>query len=1391
MNISSQVLDSTDFNALKISIAGPEKIRSWSYGEVTKPETINYRTFKPEKDGLFCAKIFGPVRDYECLCGKYKRIKYKGIICEKCGVEITSSKVRRERMGHIELAAPVAHIWFLKSLPSRISTMLNIMPKYVEKVIYFETLIVTDARMTPLENGQLLSDEEYERYQSEYGIGSFEVGMGAEAIHKLLSAIDLTKLRDKLRRELSETKSELRRTKIIKRLGLTESFIESNNRPEWMILTVLPVIPPEIRPLVQLDGGNFASADLNELYRRVINRNNRLRKLLELEAPDIIIKNEKRMLQESVDSLLDNSKSANPVKAQNKRPFKSLSDMLKGKQGRFRQNLLGKRVDYSGRSVIVVGPNLKLHQCGLPKKMALELFKPFIYAKLELYGMSNGIRHSKKLVDSEKPEVWDILEEVIREHPVLLNRAPTLHRLGIQAFEPLLIEGKAIQLHPLVCKSFNADFDGDQMAVHVPLSIEAQAEARVLMMSSNNILNPQDGKPNIIPSQDVLLGLYYMTLDPLDGASAKPRAIISSLEELEHALFTKRIGLNDPILFRYSFRKEEEDGESDGIEEEEDRDGEDEEDGRESESTVSEEETTEYRKVVTTPGRVKVFELLPEACKRKFGFSLVNMAIGKKEIAKIVNLVFEETDQDETSLFCDNIMQLGFKSSTLSGISIGKDDMVIPTAKTKLVSKAAEDVRNVNLQYQEGLITAGERYNRVIEIWDNCINLVKKLLVSEISVNRAGGTANSLFLFTTSGARGNESNIQQMCGIRGLLAKQSGEIIETPVLSNFKEGLSVLEYFLSTYTGRKSMVDTALRTANAGYLTRRLVDVAQDCIVIDEDCRTDKGIGMEAKIENGIVKISLASKIIGRTALRDVVAPDGEIIVQGGNLIDEKIASSIEGAGIRRVVVRSVLTCRHEYGVCAKCYGRDLTTKRLVSVGEAVGIVAAQAVGEPGTQLTMNTRHLGGAMITGTESNIISPDDGTLSIVNMESIANRDGVVMVVSKDAEMVISRGEKVVAKYSLPFGAKVLCRDGDNVRKGDYLAEWDPYNYSIIAMHDGIVEFKDLVDGISLKEKIDELTGISSKNIIDWRRFRNKQTMKPSLIVSGEGKSSNHELFIGTVLNVTNGQEVKAGDVLARTQKDSIKNRDITGGLPRVAELFEARKPKNYAVMSAIDGTVMFGDKDYKTRRVIRVVPDSEEDREVSYIIPKGKHLFVKDGDRIKKGDDIIDGDKVPHDILKILGIEAFTEYMVAEIQKVYEMQGISINDKHIEIILNMMLKKIEIDDPGETTLLVGDTMDRSEFEEINRKALEAGIRPARGENILLGITKASLQSKSFMSAASFQETVKVLTDASVRGKIDNLEGLKENIIVGKLIPAGTGLLVQKIKGEARPETAQRKQ
>jgi DNA-directed RNA polymerase subunit beta' len=1355
MNISNQVLDLADFDSLKISIASPEKIRSWSYGEVLKPETVNYRTFKPEKDGLFCAKIFGPTKDYECLCGKYKRIKYKGIVCEKCGVEITSSKVRRERMGHVELATPVAHIWFLKSLPSRISTVLDIMPKYVEKVIYFEMYIVTNSKMSPLENGQLLTEEEYMSFKNEYGDDAFEAKMGAEAILDLLKEIDLNKLKIKLRKELIETKSELKKSKIVKRLALVESFIKSNNKPEWMILTVLPVIPPDIRPLVQLDGGNFASADLNELYRRVINRNNRLKKLIELGAPDLIIRNEKRMLQESVDSLLDNTRSANPVKTTNKRALKSLSDLLKGKQGRFRQNLLGKRVDYSGRSVIVVGPNLKLHQCGLPKKMALELFKPFIYSKLELYGISNGIRHSKRLVESERSEVWDILEEVIQEHPVLLNRAPTLHRLGVQAFEPLLIEGKAIQLHPLVCKSFNADFDGDQMAVHIPLSIEAQTEARVLMLSTNNILNPQDGKPNIIPAHDMLLGVYYITMDSGNVNRTKPDIAIANDKELDYALFTKRIGIHDPIIYRYQI--------------------------------VNDDGNIEYKKVTTTAGRQKIFNILPDECKKKYGFSLLEKALGKKEITNIINLVFKETNRTLTAEFCDNLMRIGFKNSTLSGISMGKDDMLIPDDKEKIIKNAYKEVKNIDNQYQEGLVTTGERYNKIIEVWTTCASNIKKSAMNYIAKDKNVKTANSLYLFATSGARGNETQIQQMCGVRGLLAKQSGEIIETPILSNFKEGLPILEYFLSTYTGRKSTVDTALKTSNAGYLTRRLVDVTQNCVVVDDDCGTTEGITMEANIESGVIKVSLSNKIIGRVALEDVRDPKTKkIIIKGGELINEKEAELIEKSEIKQVKVRSVLTCRHERGVCAKCYGRDLTTKRLVNVGEAVGIIAAQAVGEPGTQLTMNTRHLGGATLSSNESNILSPSDGTLLIKNKESIVNKDGNETIMNRNTEIIIlGTNNEIIAKYAIPPGAKIFFKNNDKVKKGDILTEWDPYNYLIIASKKGTIEFKDLIDGISLKEKINESTGMSFKNIIDWRRFSSKQSIKPSLILNTGKSSISYELFIGTVLNVTNGQSVEAGDIIARTPKDSIKNKDITGGLPRIAELFEARKPKNYSVMSAIDGTVVFNERDYKTKRIITIVPDDKKEQSLNYIVPKGKHLFVNDGDRVKKGDEIMDGDKVPHDILKILGIEVFNKYMIEEIQKVYDAQGISINDKHIEIILNMMLKKVEVIESGETTLLVGEVIDKDEFELINQKAEEDGLKQAKAERILLGITRASLQTKSFMSAASFQETVKVLTDASIDGKIDNLEGLKENIIVGKLIPAGTGLIVERMKKEVNIE------
>ena len=1360
LNSINQKLDAMDFDALKISIASPEKIRSWSYGEVTKQETVNYRTSKPERDGLFCARIFGPIKDYECLCGKYKKIKYKGIICEKCGVEVTQSRVRRERMGHIELATPVSHIWFLKSLPSRISIMLDIMPKYVEKVLYFESYIVTDSKMTPLENGQLLTEEEYQTYKNEYGEDSFDAGMGGEAIRKLLEQLDLPVIRDQLRKELKETKSEIKKSKIIKRLKMVEAFIESNNRPEWMILTVLPVIPPDLRPLVQMDGGGFAASDLNELYRKVISRNNRLKRLMEMNAPDIIIKNEKRILQEAVDSLLDNTRSSNIVKSPSRRPYKSLSDMLKGKQGRFRQNLLGKRVDYSGRSVIVVGPNLKLHQCGLPKRMALELFKPFVFAKLEACGLSNSAQNSKRLVESEKPEVWDMLAEVIKEHPVLLNRAPTLHRLGIQAFEPLLIEGNAIQLHPLACVAFNADFDGDQMSVHVPLSIEAQVEARVLMMSTNNILNPQSGKPIITPRMDMILGVYYITLEK--DPNQQPDIALSSKEELEYAYFTKRVGLHDRIIYRFE--------------------------------VVNDKGEKEYKKVITTVGRFKLYDILPEKIKNKYGFDLVNKLIGKKEVGKLVNLIFKETNQYETAKFCDDFMELGFKEGTLAGISVGKDDLMVPETKSKIIEEGMESIKKVDKQYQEGLITSGERYNKVIDIWSACSSNLKKDMVKLFGQDRNPETMNSFFLMADSGSRGSETQMQQMCAMRGLVAKPNGEIIETPITSNLKEGLSVLEYFISSHGGRKGTVDTALKTANAGYLTRRLVDSAQDCIITEEDCGTTEGIHMEAKIENGRVVVSLSDKILGRVVIGDVINPEtNEVIIKDGEMVTEAVCDKIEKAGIKKVFVRSILTCKGKDGFCAKCYGRDLTTTKLVSVGEAVGVVAAQAIGEPGTQLTMRTKHTSGATSgDGSQSSISATEDGYIRVLNLESITNKKGETLCISKNCSIeVYSNSNKLVGKYKISNGAKIYKKDGEKVNKGDFLAEWDPYNIPIFALQDGIIEYKDLIENVSVKERIDEQTGVSTKIIIDWKKSNTKELLKPSLIVIGnDGKKDEletHDVYINTILNVINNQEVECGDIIARIPHDSSRSGDITGGLPRVAELFEARKPKNTALMSCVDGVVKI-DRDYKAKDKLTIIPDDASETPVEYMIPKGKYLLVDDGYRVKKGDLLMDGKPTPHDILRILGIESFAKYMVEEVQKVYEMQGITINDKHIEIILHQMLKKVEVINPGETTLIVGETLDKDELEEINAKAIADGLEPAKAESVLLGITRSSLQSKSFISAASFQETTKILTDASIQGKIDRLHGLKENIIVGKLIPAGTGLIVKRLKEEAKLEQEQ---
>ncbi|MDA9573304.1 DNA-directed RNA polymerase subunit beta' [Rickettsiales bacterium] len=1346
-------VDLLDFNAIRISIASPDKIRSWSFGEVLKPETINYRTFKPERDGLFCARIFGPIKDYECLCGKYKRIKYKGIVCEKCGVEVTSSKVRRERMGHIELAAPVSHIWYLKSLPSRISTILGTTLKAIEKVIYFESYIVTDSLMSPLNDGDILSEEEFEKAQEEHGYGSFVAEMGAEAIRKILQGFDMQELRSQLRKDLESQTSELKREKTIKRLKLIEQFIESGNGPENMILTVLPVIPPDIRPLVMLDGGRFATSDLNELYRRVINRNNRLKRLLDLGAPDIIIKNEKRMLQESVDALLDNGRSGAIVKNASKKPFKSLSEMLKGKQGRFRQNLLGKRVDYSGRSVIVVGPELKLHQCGLPKKMALELFKPFIYSKLELYGISPSIKISKKMVEAERAEVWDILDEVIKEHPVLLNRAPTLHRLGIQAFEPVLTEGKAVQLHPLVCAAFNADFDGDQMAVHVPLSIEAQVETRALMMSTNNILSPANGKPIIVPSQDIILGLYYISMISKSYNDNKAIAIASD-HELEHALDCNIVDIHSKILYRYS--------------------------------SINENGERLSKRIETTPGRVMIFKALPNIMKNDF--DLANKVMSKRVVTELIDLVYRNCGQKETVMFCDRIMELGFKNACKAGVSIGKNDMIIPESKQQNISNSLQKVKKLDQQYRDGLITTGERYNKVIDEWTECTDKISKDMMSKISEYSEPKDVNSIFMMADSGARGSESQIKQVAGMRGLMAKASGEIIETPIFSNFLEGLNVLEYFISANGARKGLADTALKTANSGYLTRRLVDVSQDCIITEEDCGTKEGLVVEAIIDDGRVVSSLAEQCLGRVLLEDVNVNDN-LIAKAGQIVDENLADIINDSGVKSVKVRSVLACNSKNGVCSNCYGRDLATGDIVSVGEAVGVIAAQSIGEPGTQLTMRTFHIGGAAQRGSEqSSIIAHEDGELKFSNRGTIINRDNKVVAVNRNSEItLLDPNGKEVQSYKLPYGAVITKENGAKIKKGDHLAEWDPYNIPVIAESDGKIIYNDLIENISLREKIDEDTGVSTKIVIEWKQ-QNKQEIKPRLsIADNDDILKEYALSINTVISVLNGDEVKAGDVIARIPKESSKTRDITGGLPRVAELFEARKPKNASVISEIDGIVEFG-KDYKTKRKIIIRSEDATIEPVEYSISKTKHLFVGEGDAVKKGDILVDGNPVPHDILRINGLQAFTNYMIDEVQKVYRMQGVKIDNKHIEVIVSMMLKRVEVTKSGETTLLSGEIIDQDIFEEVNIKAIENGQEPAKCIPVLLGITKASLQTKSFISAASFQETTRVLTDASVQGKYDYLHGLKENIIVGRLIPAGTGLVANKYRKIANEELAQ---
>ena len=1346
-----QQVSAEAFDQIKISIASPEQIRSWSYGEVKKPETINYRTFKPERDGLFCARIFGPVKDYECLCGKYKRMKYRGIVCEKCGVEVTLSKVRRERMGHIELAAPVAHIWFLKSLPSRISMLTDIPMKALERVLYFESYIVIEPGLTPLSVNELLTEDQYQEAIDEYGEEAFRAGIGAEALKEILASIDLEEERSSIRAELKDNASEAKRKKLVKRLKIIESFIEANTKPEWMILDVLPVIPPELRPLVPLDGGRFATSDLNDLYRRVINRNNRLKRLIELHAPDIIIRNEKRMLQESVDALFDNGRRARAITGTNKRPLKSLSDMLKGKQGRFRQNLLGKRVDYSGRSVITVGPELKLQQCGLPKKMALELFKPFVYAKLELYGHATTIKAAKRMVEKERPEVWDILEEVIREHPVLLNRAPTLHRLGIQAFEPVLVEGKAIHLHPLVCTAFNADFDGDQMAVHVPLSIEAQLEARVLMMSTNNILSPASGKPIIVPTQDMVLGIYYLTYEA-EGMIGEGM-VFSDFNEVQLALHEKVVDLHAKIKCRMEY--------------------------------VDDEGNVKVGLVETTPGRILVSEVLPKH--KDVPFSLVNRLMRKKEIGEIIDIIYRHCGQKETCLFVDKIMALGFKNACKAGISFGKDDLIVPDAKKTLIAETEAQVKEFEEQYQNGLITKGEKYNKVVDIWAACTDKIADEMMKNISKTEKG-YINSVYMMAHSGARGSAAQMRQLAGMRGLMAKPSGEIIEQPIISNFKEGLTVSEYFNSTHGARKGLADTALKTANSGYLTRRLVDVAQDVVVTETNCGTDRGIIVRPVVDGGNVIVSIGERILGRTIQEDIVHPEtGDVLVKKGKLIDENDVEIVESAGVEQVKIRSVLTCESKHGVCAACYGRDLARGTPVNVGEAVGVIAAQSIGEPGTQLTMRTFHIGGAAQKGAEqASVEVPFAGVMKLENGHIVVNSEGNGLVLSRNCEIVIvdTQGREK-SRHNIPYGTKLLVAEGDKVKKGQKVAEWDPFTIPVITEKAGKVESADLINNVSVKEVTDETTGIVSKTVIDWRSNSSSAGLKPSIILKDakgnqvtfdNGKEVRYYMSADAILSVDNGAEVKVGDVIARIPRESSKTKDITGGLPRVAELFEARRPKDPAIISDIDGQVEFG-KDYKAKQRITVVP--VKGNPVEYLIPKGRHLIVQDGDIVKKGDALVDGTPAPHDILRVLGVEKLAEYLVKEVQDVYRLQGVKINDKHIEVIVSQMLRKVEITNPGDTTFLVGEQVDADEFEQKNAKMLEAGETPAEADPVLLGITKASLQTKSFISAASFQETTRVLTEAAVEGKVDDLRGLKENVIVGRLIPAGTGTVLRALK------------
>ncbi len=1331
---------SINYNAIRISIASPEKIESWSHGEVKKPETINYRTFKPEKDGLFCAKIFGPTKDYECNCGKYKRMKHRGIVCEKCGVEVIQSKVRRERMGHIRLATPVAHIWFLRSIPSKIGILADMTLKELERILYFEAYLVLDGKETPLKKGEILSEERYREAKEKYG-ENLAVSQGAEAIRELLKNTQMKELSKKLRTEMKETASEAKKKRLAKRLKIIESFLESGNKPEWMILEVVPVIPPDLRPLVPLDGGRFATSDLNDLYRRVINRNNRLKRLLELNAPEIIIRNEKRMLQESVDALFDNGKRGKTILGANKKPLKSLSDMLRGKQGRFRQNLLGKRVDYSGRSVIVVGPELKLHQCGLPKKMALELFKPFIYHRLEAKGLATTIKSAKKMIEKERPEVWDVLDEVIREHPVLLNRAPTLHRLGIQAFEPILIEGKAIQLHPLVCAAFNADFDGDQMAVHVPLSIEAQAEARILMMSTNNILSPASGKPIIVPTQDIVLGIYYMTRErPLVRGEGK---VFSNPDEVRMAYDANEVDLHARIKVRIN-------GES----------------------------------VETTIGRMLLREILPE----EIPFGLINKVMKKSDMANLIDYCYRFCGDKKTVLLSDRLKSLGYRYATTAGLSISVDDMLIPSNKKDLLQEAQEEIERVQDQYTEGLITDGERYNKVIDIWaqvtENIADVMLKELGSETIEGPAGekrmiDSFNPIYMMADSGARGSAQQMRQLAGMRGLMAKPSGEIIETPITANFREGLTVLQYFISTHGARKGLADTALKTANAGYLTRRLVDVAQDVVIRENDCGTLDGIEVESLMEGGEIIESMRERILGRVALEDIRDPfTDEVIVKGNEEIDEALAERIEDSGTDKVKIRSVLTCKSRRGVCALCYGRDLARGRLVNAGEAIGIIAAQSIGEPGTQLTMRTFHIGGAASRRAEQTTLeSRIEGKIKFINLKTVKNREGHLIVMNRNGEIaVLDENGRERRRYSVIYGAKLRVKDGQKVKEGEMLAEWDPYSIPVLTEVTGQVKFGDIIEGVTMQEQVDEFTGLSRKVIAESKdpdlrpRISIKDEKGKTMNLPGLTSQARYLLPVGANIFVSEGGMVEAGDVIVKIPRETTKTKDITGGLPRVAELFEARKPKEFALISDIDGTVEFG-KDLKGKRKVIIRPEVGETKE--YMMPRGKHVSVHEGDMVRAGEALMDGPANPHDILRVLGDKALARYLVDEIQEVYKLQGVKINDKHIEVIVRQMLKRVRVKEVGDTHFLVDDQVEKLTFEEENERALREGGKPAVAEPLFLGITKASLITDSFISAASFQETTKVLTQAAVAGKIDHLKGLKENVIMGRLIPAGTGL------------------